>query len=393
AGIFGGSSANVSATVDTGSLSGGRHLLLVQGMSDAGNWGILSGTFFTVTGSIRTSTPTSLTLSTPTATSSAPPMLPTSTATLPAVIQVTPTSTPPASPTSTASASPSQTSTASPTPSITPIPEANNTPPPTRTATATATLTATVTATHTPTNTRTATDTPTPTDTRTATGTPTSTGTHTATNTRTATSTPTNTRTFTPTRTPEPADTATALPCADYSDVHPSQYFYKPVDWLTCRQIVSGYPDGTFRPNNPATRAQIIKLVTLGEKWDLYSPAESTFTDVLPGDWSYSYVETAVLHRVISGYADGTFRPNDNVTRGQLSKIIVLASGWALLDRVQPHFLDVPAGSTFYVFIETAQEHGVVSGYGDGTFKPSEQATRGQLSKMLYVALTQSGGP
>jgi hypothetical protein len=130
-------------------------------------------------------------------------------------------------------------------------------------------------------------------------------------------------------------------------------------------------------------------MVVLGEEWELYDPGEPTFWDVLPEDWYYLYIETAFYHGVVGGYQDGSFHPNSNVTRGQLSKVIVSARLWPLLDPTEPHFLDVPRGSTFYTYIETAQAHAVVSGYGDGTFRPDVEATRGQLAKMLYVALTQ----
>jgi 5'-nucleotidase/2',3'-cyclic-nucleotide 2'-phosphodiesterase/3'-nucleotidase/5'-nucleotidase len=123
------------------------------------------------------------------------------------------------------------------------------------------------------------------------------------------------------------------------------------------------------------------------------TPTEPAFSDVSPADWFYEVVSTAVGKGIVGGYADGTFRPYSNVTRGQLSKIIALARRWPLLDPVEPHFSDVERGSTFYSFIETAQYHGVVSGYGDGTFRENANATRGQLAKMLYVALTQASGP
>ena len=175
----------------------------------------------------------------------------------------------------------------------------------------------------------------------------------------------------------------------DFDDVYPSQYFYTAVDWLTCNGIVSGYADNTFRPSNTATRAQIVKMVVLGHAWGLHEPEQPTFTDVHPGDWSYGYVEAGVLHGIISGYADGTFRPNNPVTRGQLCKILVLARRWSLQLPSEAHFLDVPPGSPFHAYVETAYARGIISGYADGTFRPSNNATRGQLSKMLYVALTQ----
>jgi hypothetical protein len=132
-----------------------------------------------------------------------------------------------------------------------------------------------------------------------------------------------------------------------------------------------------------------VKMVVLGEGWPEYLPVQSTFSDVAPGDWCYGFVETAVHHGIIGGYSDGTFQPNANVTRGQLSKLIVLARGWPLLDPYTPHFLDVPKGSAYFSVVETAWWHGIVSGYGDNTFHPNENAFRGQLAKMLYYALTQ----
>jgi hypothetical protein len=182
------------------------------------------------------------------------------------------------------------------------------------------------------------------------------------------------------------------LPCITFTDVHPSQYFYRAVDWLFCRGIISGHPDNTFRPNNSATRAQIVKMIVLGESWPIYTPPGPTFGDVTPADWHYPYVETAVHHAIVSGYTDHTFRPNYPVTRSQLSKMIVLARMWTLLDPADPSFTDVPRGSAFYTYIETAHAHVLVSGYGDGTFRPYNNALRGELSKMLFVALTQALG-
>jgi len=161
------------------------------------------------------------------------------------------------------------------------------------------------------------------------------------------------------------------------------------VDWLYCHGIVSGYPDNTFRPNNSATRAQIVKMIVLGEAWPLYTPPAPTFVDVSPADWYYSYIETALLHAVVSGYPDGTFRPNNNVTRAQLSKMVVLAAGWPLIYPPTPSFTDVLPGSTYYTYVETARAHALISGYGDGTFRPNNNATRGQLSKILFIALNQ----
>ena len=90
---------------------------------------------------------------------------------------------------------------------------------------------------------------------------------------------------------------------------------------------------------------------------------------------------------MISGYADGTFQPGNNVTRGQLCKIVTLAQGWPIYTPPAPTFSDVPANHPFYQYIETAYSHGIISGYSGGVFLPSGIATRGQISKIVYNAI------
>jgi hypothetical protein len=154
-------------------------------------------------------------------------------------------------------------------------------------------------------------------------------------------------------------------------------------------------------------------MAALGAGWTLLDPASPTFADVAPGSTFYSYIETAYGRGVIKGYACGGpnepcdgqnrpyFRPGANITRGQISKIIVLAEGWALLNPPTPTFADIAPGSTFYQYVETAAARGIINGYacgGEGEpcdgqnrpyFRPGNNATRAQLSKMLALALQQ----
>ena len=118
------------------------------------------------------------------------------------------------------------------------------------------------------------------------------------------------------------------------------------------------------------------------------------FSDVHPDDWFYQYVLNLYCHGVIVGYnthppcGNGLpcFNPQGNTTRGQISKIAVLAFNLPINTAGGPHFSDVPTGSTFYNYIETAFNHGIISGYSDGTFRPGNSATRGQIAKIVYNA-------
>ena len=173
----------------------------------------------------------------------------------------------------------------------------------------------------------------------------------------------------------------------NFTDVQPADYFYEAVRYLYCAGVISGYSDNTFRPYNNTTRGQLTKIVVLAFGLPLYTPPLPTFTDVPTTHTFYQYIETAAYEGLVSGYADGTFRPQNDVTRGQLSKIVVEAAGWPLLNPPTPTFSDVRPGNPFYQYVETAYDQGIISGYADGTFRPGNNATRGQISKIVYEAV------
>src|SRR5207244_9462982 len=107
-------------------------------------------------------------------------------------------------------------------------------------------------------------------------------------------------------------------------------------------------------------------------------------------------IETAYSHGIISGYSCGPncleFRPENNITRAQLCKIVALAQGWPPYTPPTPTFADVPASHPFYPYIETAYHYNIISGYTCGPncleFRPGNNATRGQISKIVYLAVT-----
>ena len=88
-----------------------------------------------------------------------------------------------------------------------------------------------------------------------------------------------------------------------------------------------------------------------------------TFSDICSGDWYYPYVMDLYRLRAVGGYADGTFRPNNNITRAQVMKTIVSAYGLSGVIPANATFADVPSGSTFYDYVETGAANNVASGY------------------------------
>ncbi|MFL5732197.1 MAG: S-layer homology domain-containing protein, partial [Chloroflexia bacterium] len=190
-----------------------------------------------------------------------------------------------------------------------------------------------------------------------------------------------------------PSPTPCSLP---FSDVQPTDYFHEAVGYLYCRGVISGYADGTFRPYSNTTRGQLCKIVVLAHGWSIYLPPAPTFRDVPATDPFYGYIETAYNSGIISGYFCGLncleFRPGNNITRGQLCKIMVLAQGWPSYYPPTPTFVDVALGDPFYTYIEAAYHQAIISGYscGEGCleFRPGNSATRGQICKIAYLAVS-----
>jgi plastocyanin len=129
-----------------------------------------------------------------------------------------------------------------------------------------------------------------------------------------------------------------------------------------------------------------------------------TFTDVQPGSTFYTFVQCLACRNILGGYADGSFRPNADVTRGQLAKIVSNSAGYDDTPTGQT-FEDVPADSTFYLWIERIAGRGVISGYACGApgepcntsnrpyFRPGANATRGQISKIVAIAKNYNNTP
>lgn len=219
---------------------------------------------------------------------------------------------------------------------------------------------------------------------------------------------------------PEPTGQATIPACTlPFTDVQPADWFYEPVRWMYCHGVVSGYADNTFRPNSSTTRGQLTKIAIGAFNLPSHTESGPHFADVPADNTFYRFVETAYFYSIVTGYPCGDpanpgepcdpqnhpyFRPDNLITRSQLTKISVLTaiqanpSSWQLLNPPLPSFNDVPPGSPFYTYIETAAAHNILQGYdcgGEGEpcpgryFHPGSNGTRAQLSKIIVLAVTQ----
>lgn len=188
---------------------------------------------------------------------------------------------------------------------------------------------------------------------------------------------------------PTPRPTRTLVSCEmNFSDLTSDYWAYDYIMELACTGIVSGSNDGTFRPNNATTRAQIAKMIVLSEGWTLVNPKLPSFTDVSRSNIFYRYIETAYAHGILSGYSNGQFRPDNFVTRAQVAKMLVRARGWTLEVSAanEVPLCDVPSTHWAWIYVQVAIQHGSFNGYPTGCFLPNASATRAQIAKVLVQA-------
>jgi Tol biopolymer transport system component len=160
--------------------------------------------------------------------------------------------------------------------------------------------------------------------------------------------------------------------------------------------IVAGYPEGDYKPASPVTRDQmavyIARALAGGDSNVPDFTDTPTFPDAPEDNWALDYIEYAVDQGVVTGYDDGNYHPEYEVTRDQMAvyvaRALVAPTGEAGLADYLPsdprNFPDVPDTFWAYKHIEYCVEHGVVQGYDDGYYHPEITVTRDQMA--VYVA-------
>lgn len=152
-------------------------------------------------------------------------------------------------------------------------------------------------------------------------------------------------------------------------------------------RFINGTGNAMFSPNKQLTRAEAATILyNLLQSKEL-GPYECTFSDVSSSAWYYTAVRTLASYKVLAGYADGTFRPNQGITRAEFVTILVRLVG---VQDADVTFSDVASTHWAADYIATAANKGWVSGYGDGRFKPSATITRAEAVKVVDCMLGRS---
>jgi hypothetical protein len=162
---------------------------------------------------------------------------------------------------------------------------------------------------------------------------------------------------------------------------------------LAARNIITGFPDGTFKPNDPVTRVQFAAIVLKAFAPGAKKPA-TEFTDVNSKYWGYTAIQTAARGGFMAGYPGGTFRPEQRIPKVQA--LVALANG-----------LEYGAGDTSV--LKVYQDASTIPSYANGPLSaatqrqivvnyptvtqlnPNREATRAEVAAFIYQALVSSG--
>lgn len=174
--------------------------------------------------------------------------------------------------------------------------------------------------------------------------------------------------------------------CEDggFSDTPAGSTYHAAVEWLRCEGITHGYADGTYRPGRNITRGEAMAFLYRHLAEGHRSPETSPFSDLASGASFYDAITWGAAQGVTGGYTDGTFRAGREITRGEFASFVHRALGSPEAGAPAPGFSDVAEGQTHSAAIAWLQSEGLVNGYRDGTFRPGRQITRGEVAAILY---------
>lgn len=191
------------------------------------------------------------------------------------------------------------------------------------------------------------------------------------------------------TGTPITTTTAPAFPDID------GNTFESYIEDLFEAGVVSGYSDGNFKPDELVTREQMAKFIVKAFGFTLPQSNTANFPDITADSKFYTEILILKNSGIVNGYSDGTYRPSSPVTRGEVTKFVVLAlnaKGINTSTQYADKYPDVTQSNLFVNYInylsnQIVNNETIISGFADGTFRPNDYLTRGQMSKIIWNSM------
>ncbi|MBM7649297.1 2',3'-cyclic-nucleotide 2'-phosphodiesterase/3'-nucleotidase/5'-nucleotidase [Bacillus ectoiniformans] len=166
-----------------------------------------------------------------------------------------------------------------------------------------------------------------------------------------------------------------------FKDVKEDAHYYEGLKSLHERGVIKGYGD-EFRPNQEVTRAQAAKIMVLALGLDTKNVPDPGFKDVTKDHWAYSYIAALTQAGIVSGN-NGQFNPDAPLSRAQIAKMITHAFSFEKGELTDVRFTDVDKDAWYAEFLKPLMEMGITTGTTPTTFSPNKKVTRGQIISFI----------
>lgn len=162
------------------------------------------------------------------------------------------------------------------------------------------------------------------------------------------------------------------------------------VEYLKLNNIIAGYPDGSFKPDKTINRAEALKIAFLARKLlrgdESISLQKISFPDVKSSDWYYPYVQKAFSLNIVQGYADGYFKPANEITAAESLKIIekTLVSNFNEPAVSTSPYSDVSTSAWYATYVEYAKSKQLIEGRSDNSYMPERKMSRVEFAEAIF---------
>ena len=165
-----------------------------------------------------------------------------------------------------------------------------------------------------------------------------------------------------------------------FPDVDASHVLYNEIYDLYTKGAINGFEDGTFRPNESITRGQVAKIIASFLKLDLNNVKDPGFTDLQKDQWYYSSVAALAQAGILKGYDDKTVRPEQTITRAEAASLISRAFKLTGNPDTKVTFKDVDKDQWYYADVQTLVSNHVAKGHSPENFAPEANVTRAEFA-------------
>lgn len=169
-----------------------------------------------------------------------------------------------------------------------------------------------------------------------------------------------------------------------FSDIPGSHTYSSAIKYLKDNRIVKGYEDGTFRPDATLNRAEALKLILEANSIYAENTQKNNFSDVMNTAWFAPYVQTAFKRDIVKGYPDGTFKPGNTVSRAEFLKMAIATGEFPLPDFTSDPYPDVQSNAWYAPFFAFARDQKLIRTSTGNTAAPNNPITRGEAADVIY---------